>query len=540
MDQAVCLGPGARGRVLPRRRTPSSQAAEQTECQALHPGYGFLSENARFAARCAQARDHLHRPHAATRCGAWGTRRWRKRTMAGAGLPTIPGSAGIVASAEEAAAPRRARRLPRAAQGRGGRRAARGCGACAGQGDLARALRRGLARGREGLRRRRPLPREARRWARGTSSSRCWCDALRPRGAPRRARVLRAAPPPEAARGGAVAGARAPASARRLGARVAAALAAVGYPSAGTVEFLRAADGALYFMEMNTRLQVEHPVTEMVTGVDLVRAADPGRRGRAAGARPGRRRAPRARHRAADQRRGSRAPASAPTRGRSRRLRRPRARRLGGDACAGTARIEEGSRIPPHYDSLIGKLIVARAPTDARAHRGGRGARSTRCVVEGVRTTIPLHRAAPRRSRRSAPGRYDLDTLARRARRRRRALMAKVLLEPIGAPREQFLADGAAWSAQRARAPARRAGAAGGRARRCAPAGARSTSSACTRRASSPTRERIERLRDPGSPVLPVGTFVNHGRTFGEEERTLARRRRRHRVRCASTAAGAW
>jgi acetyl/propionyl-CoA carboxylase alpha subunit len=172
-----------------------------------------------------------------------------------------------------------------------------------------------------------------------------------------------------------------------VGRRVAAAVAALGYRNAGTVEFLRDRDGSFYFMEMNTRLQVEHPVTEMVTGIDLVVEQL-----RIAANRPLALRqdeialhghAIEFRINAEDPDDGFR-----PDPGTITAWQAPRA---GTDVrVRWDSAVQAGWRIPPQYDSMIGKLIVHAATRDAAIAGAATALDSLR--VEGVRTTIPFHR----------------------------------------------------------------------------------------------------------------------------------------------------
>ena len=166
--------------------------------------------------------------------------------------------------------------------------------------------------------------------------------------------------------------------------------AAIGYQNAGTVEFLMDEDGKLYFIEMNTRIQVEHPVTEMVTGIDLVKAQLAHRRRREA-----------VQHSSGDGRPSAATPSSAastPSIRKSSRLPPGRITAFnlpgGNGVRVDTAQYAEGV-VPPYYDSLIAKLIVHgkdRAEAMARMSRA-----LEMFVVEGIHTTIPLHRRILRR-----------------------------------------------------------------------------------------------------------------------------------------------
>ena len=175
-----------------------------------------------------------------------------------------------------------------------------------------------------------------------------------------------------------------------MGAAACRLLAAAGYQNAGTVEFLVDPTGRFYFLEVNTRLQVEHPVTELVTGIDLVREQLRVAAGEAAGLRPGRRR-PRAAGRSSA---GSR-PRTPPRDSSRRRAASATWRPPAGPWVRVDAGVYEGAEVPLHYDPLMAKLIVVGSRT-ARTAIG----RMTRALdefgVAGVQTTIPFHRAVMR------------------------------------------------------------------------------------------------------------------------------------------------
>ncbi len=299
-DRRVCIGP-APSTDSYLNMDAILQAAEQNDCQALHPGFGFLAENALFAARVRQQQLTWVGPPPRAIAGM-GDKAEARRAMKAAGLPTIPGTEGILADVDEAARAAAEVGYPvllKATAGGGGK----GMRRCNDETELAKAyseasLEAEKAFGNAGLYLEKVLVGArhiefqilADAYGSAVHLGERECSVQR-----RHQKLLEEAPSPvmeEATRA-------------EVGRRAAEAAAAIGYTSAGTMEFLRDADGNHYFMEMNTRLQVEHPVTEMITGVDIVQEQIRIAANRAAGVQPGRCADRRPRHRVPNQRRGS-------------------------------------------------------------------------------------------------------------------------------------------------------------------------------------------------------------------------------------------
>ncbi|MDP1839582.1 MAG: acetyl-CoA carboxylase biotin carboxylase subunit [Reyranella sp.] len=264
-DEAVRIGPASVGesylsidRIL--------EAAHTSGADAVHPGYGFLSENAEFAAACEKAGLVFIGPPPAA-IAAMGNKAAAKRRMIESGVPCVPGYQG--ADQSDANLEKEARKigLPvmvKAAAGGGGR----GMRLVEHNGDLLEAIRTARAEAESAFGSGELILEKAVVDARHVEIQ-VFADAhgnvihLGERDCSvqrRHQKVIEEAPSPAVD-----AGLR-----DRMGAAAVAAAKAIGYRGAGTVEFLLGSDGAFYFLEMNTRLQVEHPVTEEITGLDLV------------------------------------------------------------------------------------------------------------------------------------------------------------------------------------------------------------------------------------------------------------------------------
>ena len=264
-DEAYLIGPAA-ARDSYLRGDRILQVAQQSGAQAVHPGYGFLSENAAFAAACAEAGVVFIGPPVEA-IVAMGSKSEAKSLMSGAGVPLIPGYHGEAQSLERLRSEADAMGYPlliKATAGGGGK----GMRIVNGSGEFNAALE---AARREAsaafgddrvlLERYLSAPRhvELQVFADGRGNVvhlfERDCSIQR-----RHQKVMEEAPAPGLT----------PDLRARMGTAAVDAALAIGYRGAGTVEFLLDRDGSFYFMEMNTRLQVEHPVTEMITGQDLV------------------------------------------------------------------------------------------------------------------------------------------------------------------------------------------------------------------------------------------------------------------------------
>ena len=264
-DEAVRLGPApARESYLDIAKVIA--AAQATGADAVHPGYGFLSENAAFAEACAAAGLQFVGPPASA-IRAMGGKSEAKALMVAAGVPVVPGYHGedrsaavLLAAAEDIGFPV----LLKASAGGGGKGMRIVRSAAEFHAALEGCRREAAASfGNDRLLVERYLERPRHVEVQVFADAHGHCLALHERDCSlqrRHQKVIEEAPAPGLS----------PAQRRALGEAAVAAAQAVGYVGAGTVEFILAADGSFHFMEMNTRLQVEHPVTEMITGIDLV------------------------------------------------------------------------------------------------------------------------------------------------------------------------------------------------------------------------------------------------------------------------------
>ncbi len=400
-DEAYRIGPApARESYLCGDRI--IDVARKTSADAIHPGYGFLSENAAFAASCADAGLVFIGPPPAA-MEAMGIKTRARERMAAAQVPVVPGSPGPVA--DEAEALRFAREIGfpvmlKAAAGGGGkgmRRVDRESDFQAAFGTARSETKSAFGDDRVYLEKYLDEPRhvEIQLFADGHGHT-LWlgereCSVQR-----RHQKVIEETPSP-------VVDAE---MRRRMGEVAVRAAQAVSYVGAGTVEFLVDARRNFYFLEMNTRLQVEHPITEWCTGLDLVRWQIDVANG---GALPWTQEDVRPRGHAIEARVYAEDPARnyLPSPGRIQQLRVPSGpwvRDDGGVYC--------GFTVPMHYDPMISKLSVW-APDRAQAIERLRRALGE-YLVRGITTNVRwLRRVLDHADFRS--GRYDTDFLARRA-----------------------------------------------------------------------------------------------------------------------------
>ena len=377
-DEDVCIGPyPAASSYLNISAIVS--AAEITEADAIHPGYGFLSENAYFAEILQDCHITFIGP-APDAIRKMGDKALARQTVAGAGVATVPGSPGPVESVEEAVAFAKKVGYPvilKASAGGGGRgmRIGRDEAELSSAFETARLeAERAFGNGEVYLEKYLEEPRHIEFQVFGDRHGNLAHMGERECSIQRRHQKLIEEAPSAALDDD---------LRRRMGEAAIRAARAVAYVNAGTIEFLLDRGGRFYFMEMNTRLQVEHPVTEEVTGVDMVKeqiAVAAGERLSFAG----RTLAPRGhaiefRINAEDPERFT------PSPGRIAAFHPP-----GGLGVRVDTAAYQGYLIPPHYDSLIAKLIVSGRN---RAEAISRGRRALDLfVIEGVPTTIPLHR----------------------------------------------------------------------------------------------------------------------------------------------------
>jgi acetyl-CoA carboxylase biotin carboxylase subunit len=377
-DQAVCIGPPpATDSYL---NIPNIiAAAEISGADAIHPGYGFLSENARFA-EIVESHNLIWIGPKPEHIRTMGDKIEAKLTAAKLGLPLVPGSDGPLTSLEQAKEVAARVGYPviiKAASGGGGRgmkvvesdelletaMQQAGSEAKSAFGDATVYMEKYLGD---------PRHIEFQIFGDGNGNAihlgERDCSLQR-----RHQKVLEEAPSPAITH----------AQRSEMGAIVSKAMADMGYRGAGTIEFLYE-NGEFYFIEMNTRLQVEHPVTEAITGLDLVREQIRIAEGRPLSVRQEdlefRGHAIECRINAEDPR------TFAPSPGTVKGFHAP-----GGMHVRVDSGIYAGYRIPPYYDSMIAKLIVYGRDREGCIRRLRRALEEF--VVEGVKTTIPLHQA---------------------------------------------------------------------------------------------------------------------------------------------------
>lgn len=399
-DEALCIGPAATKDSYLNVKAILA-ACELTGAEAIHPGFGFLSENSGFARTCARCGVKFIGPSPAS-MEKMGDKATAKQTMRDAGVPVVPGSDGVVKTPEEAAVIAEEVGYPvmiKASAGGGGR----GIRLVNTKEELASAM---TAAQQEGLNffgnsdvylekfivnpRHVEIQILADSFGNTVHLGERDCSMQR-----RNQKVLEEAPCPVMN----------PELRERMGAAAVSAAKACGYENAGTIEFLLADDGSFYFMEMNTRIQVEHPITELVTGIDIVRQQIM----IAAGEKlPFKQEDISIKGHSIECRINAENPSMGfrPSPGKIKALHMP-----GGPGIRIDSAVYQGYEITPFYDSMIGKLIVY-APSRDEAIRKMKWALAE-FLVDGVDTNIDFQLSLLR-DENFESGQYDIGYLGRK------------------------------------------------------------------------------------------------------------------------------
>jgi acetyl-CoA carboxylase biotin carboxylase subunit len=378
-DEAICIGPAKSSRSY--LDIPSIiSAAEITNVEAIHPGYGFLSENPRFAEVCETSGLKFIGPRPDV-IQLMGVKERARAMMRDAGVPILPGSEGVIKSEEEALATAEKIGYPviiKASAGGGGRgmrvvnepselpallvQAQQEAGAAFSSPDV---YIEKFIRGPRHIEFQVLADEHGHVEILGERE----CSLQR-----RHQKLLEESPSPVLK----------PEVRCRISEKLRSAMHAAGYTNAGTVEFLTDESGNMYFIEVNARIQVEHPVTEAVTGIDLVKSqilVAAGEKLTAVLDGP-----VQARGHAIECRINAENPETfAPSPGRITGLNLPGGIGVRVDTAAYTDGV-----IPPYYDSLVAKLIAYGADRTEAIHRMNRALGMF--IVEGIHTSIPLHK----------------------------------------------------------------------------------------------------------------------------------------------------
>lgn len=376
-DEAVCIGPPSSKESYLNMPNIIS-AAEITNADAIHPGYGFLSENAKFSAICQQYGIKFIGASPAM-IDAMGDKASAKDTMIKAGVPVVPGSEGLLVDLEDAKKVAKKIKYPvmmKATAGGGGKgmRVIWGEDELEAAWDSARTEAK-AAFGNDGMYMEKFIedPRHIEiqivgdQYGRACHLSERDCSIQR-----RHQKLLEETPSPFMT----------PELREAMGEAAIKAANAVSYEGVGTVEFLVDKHRNFYFMEMNTRIQVEHPITEEVIDYDLVREQIKVAMGHPI---TGRNYTPQ--QHAIECRINAEDPAKnfMPTPGRITTFHAP-----GGHGVRLDTHAYAGYMIPPNYDSMIAKVITVAQTRDEAIMKMRRALREF--VIEGVKTTIPFHR----------------------------------------------------------------------------------------------------------------------------------------------------